>query len=104
MLDRDGGYVDAEHAPGLARVIAGGAHHVFATDLTLGGGQAPLAGWAARRGPDLAVLMDLGTAIACALAQGHGQVGRGDMTIVRMVERADDARRVDAISEIHQRP
>src|SRR5580704_6047133 len=99
MLDRDGGYVDAEHAPGLARVIAGGAHHVFAADLTLGSGQAPLAGWRARRGRDLAVLVDLGAAIARALAQRHGQVGRGDMTVVRMVESADDVWSIEAITE-----
>ena len=52
----------------------------------------------------LGVLVDLGPAGARTLAQRHGEVGRGDVAVVGVVQRADDRGRVGAAAELHQRP
>jgi hypothetical protein len=43
MLDRDGGHVQSEQAPGLTRIVAGGADHVLGDDVALARGQMPFA-------------------------------------------------------------
>ena len=42
VLDRDRRHVQAEHSPGLARVVAGGEHQVLGGDVPLGGAHLPL--------------------------------------------------------------
>ena len=46
------------------------------------------------------LLMDLGAGHACAFAQRHGHVDRRDVTVVGVIEGADDFRRVDAVTQI----
>ena len=58
----------------------------------------------ARHRGDFGLLVDLGAARARALAQRHRQIRRRDVAVVRMVERADDLRRVAAVAELDQRP
>jgi hypothetical protein len=48
--------------------------------------------------------VDFGAAGARALAQSHRQVHRRDVAVVRMVERTDDLRRVDAVAQVDERP
>jgi hypothetical protein len=104
VLDRDRGHVDAEHAAGLARVVAGGDHHVLAGDVALGRGQPPLAARRARGAGDGGLLVDLRAAVARALPERHRQIGRRDVTVVRVVQGADDVRRVAAVAEVDERP
>ena len=104
VLDRDGRHVDAEHLAGLAGVVAGGAHHVFAGHFAAAGGELPLARGQLHGVGHFGLFVDFSATHACALAQRHGQVGRGDVAVVRVVQRADDVRRVAAIAQLHERP
>ena len=53
---------------------------------------------------DFGLLVDLGAAAARAFAQRHGEVGRRDVAVIGMIERADDFRRAGAVAEFDQRP
>ena len=103
MLDRNGRNVDAEHPAGLASVVAGRADHVLTCDDALVGRQLPLTARRLFDGSHFGLLVDLGAAGAGTLAQRHGQVGRRDVAVVRVVESADDLRRV-AATEVDERP
>ena len=97
-------HVQPEQAPHLAGVVAGAQHDVLGRDVALGRAHAPLpAGGALQRGR-LGVLVDLGADAARALAQRHGEIGRRNVTVVRVIERADDGRGVRAATEFGQRP
>ena len=91
VLDRDRGDLKADHLGGGAGVVAGGADHVLAGDVALGGLDDPLQALAALDAGDLGLLVDLGAVLAGALGQGHGDVDRRDMAVGRVPERADQA-------------
>src|SRR5207253_2161918 len=52
----------------------------------------------------LGVLVDLRAHVARALAQRHGEIGGRDVTVVRVIERADDGGSVRAAAELDQGP
>ena len=104
VLDRDRRHVEPEQAAGLAGVVAGGEHQMLGADLALGGAHQPLPGRRARDRLRFGVLVDLGTGAAGALAQRHGEIGGCDVTVIGVVERADDRRRVGAAAELDQGP
>ena len=64
----------------------------------------PFAGGRALDRRDLGLLVDLGAAGARPFAQRHGQIGRRDVAVVGVIERADEVRRVAAVAELDQRP
>ena len=104
VFDRNAGHIQAEHAAGLACIIARGAYHVLGDDVAVAGRQMPLSrGRALHRG-DFGLLMDFRAAGACALAQRHGQIRRRDVAVVGMIEGADDFRRGGAVAKLDERP
>ncbi len=62
VLDGDRRHVEAELPPGLARVVAGGAHDVLADDVALVGRDLPFARRGAGDAQRLGLLADLGAA------------------------------------------
>ena len=104
VFDRDGRDIQAKHLAGFACVVAGGAHHVLAGDVALVGEHIPFARCQLLYAGDLGLLIDLAATGAGALAQGHGQIDRGNVAVVRVVERADHLGCVDAIAQIDQGP
>ncbi len=104
VLDRNRGHVKAEQPPGLARIIAGGTHHVLGHDVSFVRRQMPLAGGGAFYRGDLGLLLNLRAAGARALAQRHGQIRRRDVAVIGVVERSDDFRGGCAVAEFDQRP
>ena len=91
VLDGDDRNVEADHGRGLARIVAGRRDHVLASDVALLGAHQP---FAARRALDRRhrrLAIDLAAAVAGANGQRLGQVGRGDMAVIRMIERAHQA-------------
>ena len=104
VLDRNCRHVDAKEFARLARVVTRCADHVLAHDLALVRGEEPLARGGALGLRHLGLLVDLRAAGTRAFAQRHRQVSRGDVTIVRVVERANQLRRIGIAAHIHQRP
>ena len=104
VLDRNGGHIQTEESPGLARIVAGCQHQVLGGDVALAGVHPPLAGWPAFDGQRLGLLIDLSARAARALAQRHGEIGGRDVAIVGVIQRAHDGGRVGAAAEFHQRP
>ena len=104
VLDRDSGHVDAEHPAGLACVVAGRADHMLGDDLAFIGLQSPLAGRCAADAGDFGVLVDLCAARAGAFAQRHREIGGRNVSVVGMVEGADDGRRAVLTAQLHQGP
>jgi hypothetical protein len=90
--------------PDLARVVPRGAHHVLGGDLALVGGELPFAGSRAFDPGHLGLLVDLGAQRTGSLAQRHGEIGRRDVTVVGMIERPNNVRRIAAVAELGQRP
>lgn len=88
MQDRDGGDVEAEQRAGLACVITGRADHMLADDVALVGRDPPFAACGPLKAGDLGVEIDLGAQIPRAFGHGMGHVGRRDMAVIGMIERA----------------
>jgi hypothetical protein len=55
-------------------------------------------------GGDFGLFVDLGAAAAGAFAQRHGEVGRGNVAVIGVIQRADDVRRVAAVAELGEGP
>ena len=91
VLDRHHRHVEADHGAGPAREIAGGADHMLGQDVTLVGPDQPLAGGLLADAGDPGLAVDLGAALARSFGQRLGDVGRLDVAILRMADRADDA-------------
>jgi len=73
-------------------------------DVSLAGAHAPLGAWRALDAERFGVLVDLRPRAARALAQCHGQVGRRDVPVIGVMERADDGGRIGVAAELEQRP
>jgi hypothetical protein len=104
VLDGNRGERDTELAAGLARVVAGGAHDVLARHLAGIRRELPFARRRARDALHFRLLADLRAEVARAAAQRHREVHGRDVAVVRMVERADDLRRVDPVAQVDERP
>ena len=104
VLDRDRRHVEAELPAGLARIVAGRADDVLADDVALVRRDLPFARRRAGDAQRLGLFADLRAARARAAPQRHREIDRRDVAVVRMVERADDLRRVDAVAQVHERP
>jgi hypothetical protein len=89
---------------GLAGVVAGGADHVLGGDFALVGGEMPFARRGLLHGGDFGLFVDLGAAAAGAFAQRHGEIGRGNVAVIGVIQRANDIRRVAAVAELGQGP
>ncbi len=101
VLDRDGGDLDAEERAGALGVVAGGCDDVLGGDLDglVGGDQvaAALRHLARRDAPggavpavsiDLPAALDGGARLPRALGHGHRDVGRVDVAVGRVEDRA----------------
>ena len=105
MLDRNCRNVQSEQPPHLARVISRRKHEMLGNDVaSLRGTYPPFPRLGAFGADRLGVLVNLGTGAARAFAQRHGEVGRRDVAVIRVIERADDRRSVGPASELEQRP
>ena len=89
VLDRDHRNVEPDHAARLAGEIAGCADHMLAGDLALVGGHLPFARGGARNAGDGGVAIDFGAAVAGPAGQRLRQVGRLDIAVAGMPDRAD---------------
>ena len=90
MLDGDGWHVEADHGPGLARVVAGGTDHVFANYVALEGLDQPFAARRRLDGLDLGTSVNLGAATSRNLGQRLSEVGGLDIAVLGMDDGADD--------------
>src|SRR5204863_4436837 len=88
--------VESQQPPGLARIVAGGEYQVLGADVALPCAYPPLAARDALERARLGVLVDLRARVARALAQRHGEIGGRDVTVVRVIERAEDGGSVRA--------
>ena len=94
VLHGDGGNVEPDHRPGLAGVVAGGAHHVLAHDVALVGAHPPLAAHGPLDGRHLGAAMDLRPPVAGAAGEGLGEVGGLNVAVLGVEDGADEAVRV----------
>jgi hypothetical protein len=104
VLDRDRRHVQADELAGLARVVAGGEHQVLGDDVALGRMHPPFPGGRAFDRLRLGMFVNLSAGAARALAQRHGEISRGDVSVVRVVKRADDGGGIGAAAQFDQRP
>ena len=93
VFDRDHGDIETDHGAGAPREVARRRHHMLAGDIPLVRDHEPLAIRFQSDVGDRRVPIDLGAAIARALGQGLGQVGRLDVAVLRMLDRTDKAPR-----------
>ena len=90
VQDGHGGNVEAHHRPGLARVAAGGDHHVLADDVAAIRAHPPLAARLRLEGGDARFLVDLRALGARAGGCGLGHVGGCDVAVVGVVDPAEE--------------
>ena len=84
-----------DHGRRALGVIAGRRHHRLAEDVALVGSETPLAARRALDRAHLGLAVDLGTALARRIRQQHGDVGRVDVAVGRVKERAYQPFHVD---------
>ena len=89
VLHRNGRHINSDEGAGLAGVVAGGEDEVFAGDLAFGSCRLPLVAGAFYFG-DGRVLVDFGAVHAGAAGEGGGEVDGGDVSVVGVVEGADE--------------
>jgi hypothetical protein len=82
--------VEPDHRAGLAGEVAGGAHHVLAGDVAFVGPDQPLAGRLLLDPDHARLTVDFGAAGARAPGQRLGQIGRLDVAVLGMTDRADE--------------
>ena len=89
MLDGDARNVEPDHRPGLAGVVAGGAHHVLAGDVAPVRAYPPLPARGPLDGGDLRPAVDLRPPVAGATGESLGEVGGLDVAVLGVHDGAD---------------
>ena len=91
VLDGNHRNIEANHRARLARKVAGGGNDVLAGDVALVGLHHPLAVRLLLDAGDGGVAVDLSTARARTLRHGLGEIGRLDIAVIGVLDRAEQA-------------
>ncbi len=86
--DRNCRNVEPQHGSGLAGIISCRRDDMLADDIALIGLHLPLTAWQALETFDLGVEIDLGAIVARTFGERHGDIGRRNMAILGVIERA----------------
>ena len=100
VFDRHHRDFQADHGAGAAGIVTGGGNDVLTGDITPGGLHPPFAGRGALNAFHHGIAVNNRTPSPGALCQGLGQVGRLDIAVFGMKQRADQPVRIAQRPEI----